>query len=490
MTMGKITIVMLVFIAAVFSQISVSPRSIELGDVSVEYEEAPFVPIVFFDGGSSDVHSRFDETLRELAERIAENPDVIVEIRGYYHKLGDGVSGGGELCRRRAESVRKKIISFQPDISERVIVQPAVDPTKLRRGDFGSREIAIQQENQRAEITARIEEPFSITLSGNNPKQTIKKLKKGNKLYRLKRLLTDNPLFFVLIEGVNIGSVRESSKTFEKLMRIRNALAKELGENYLSSRIFVALRRDEISKPSVKMSISTDWVIHKPIYRQNVSADNSAEEVKIDAKKIKNVKILREDGEIITDVEGKWKLSAVPEPMWQYFASSLIRTPAGHYERIWSKPISFEAEKNSHFVERFVVGNFKLSQLEALDYDYAYAQLFTIARKIVQFSALNPKGKINVKVLGYTDDTGDDERNRQMTQLWADREIEELKRLLQKPSLFDIDGFKKMCEINYSSTGMKNADKDGRASSILMNENNPEGRVAKRRVEIFVEYQK
>ena len=90
---------------------------------------------------------------RRIAVRLEDNPDVIVEIREYYHLSGDGASGGGELAVQRAEAVRQKIIAFDKQISARILVQPSIDATKLCRGDHGSRDPKIRQENQRAALS-------------------------------------------------------------------------------------------------------------------------------------------------------------------------------------------------------------------------------------------------------------------------------------------------------------------------------------------------
>lgn len=476
-----------VLLLPVFAQISVSPKSVDLKGIAIEYEEVPFVPMVFFDGGSSNIDNRFDTMLKELAERIADNPDVIIEIRGYYHKMGDGISGSSELCHDRAEAVRKRILKFKQGIAERVLVQPAIDPTKLRRGDFGSRDIAIQQENQRAEISAHINEPVEITISSTNPKNAIAQIESEHQLYRIKRLLDDNPLLFIIIEGMNLGSMREPNKALEKLFRIKNALAKKLDEPYLSSRIFVALRYDESETEKIRISVSSDWVINKPTMRANTHAERSDNEITIKSGKGKNFEIFRSDGSKIADVPKGWDLSKIPEPLWNYFASSLLKTSAGHFERIWSKAITFKFKRTKECTERFIVGNFELNRLQALDTQYSFANRYEIAENIVRLAAHNPDGKLKIIALGYTDDTGDDERNRQMSQLWADKEIEELKRLLVKPKLLEVNGFKKMCEIEFSAVGMCNSHRSGSASSFTFDENRPEERIAKRRVEILVE---
>ncbi len=480
--------IIFVLLQPIFAQISFSPKSVDLKDVAIEYEETPFVPMVFFAGGSSNIDSRFDSMLKELAERSADNPDVIIEIRGYYHKMGDGVSNNGKLCRDRAESVRKRILEFEPGISGRVLVQPAIDPTKLRRGDFGSRDIAIQQENQRAEISARIDEPIALTISSSDPKNAIEQIEREHKLYRIERLLADNPLLFVVIEGMNVGSMREPEKSLEKLFRIKNALTKKLDKPYLSSRIFVALRWDESESENIRLSVCSDWIIHKPISRSNVSANHSDDKIKIDARKnASDIKIFRSDGTKIADVPKYWNLSSIPEPLWIYFASSLVKTSAGHFERIWSKPITFKFKKVRKCTERFIIGNYELNRLRALDAQYSFANRYKIAEKIVRLAAHNRDGKLKITALGYTDDTGDDERNRQMSQLWANKEIDEIERLLVKPELYKIDGFKKMCEIEFSAVGKGNSSKSGSASSFTFDESEPEERIAKRRVEILIE---
>lgn len=477
----------------VLAQISVNPRAVKVTDVSVVYEEAPIVPIVFFSAGSDVVDARFNNTLRILATRMADNPDVVIEIRGYYHPIGDGATGSGELARKRAEAVKRKIVQFEPNVAERVLVQPAVDPTRPLRGKHGSKARKIQQENQRAEISVRPLNPEVIPIRRDNVKKAVAELERSGQLYRIRRLLEDNPLVFVLVEGINIGSMSEPADAFKKLRILLKRLADEFSTPQVELRIFAAMRWNEAEQQQIRLLVCPDWVIEKPHWRADVNAEAERTTIKIKAKRKGETKIFRDDGELIaTAATGDWRLTTFPDPMRNYFASILLKSSSGQIERMWSKPFSFKLanDQPKSLSERLFIANYELNRLELADSRSSYANRFLIARQIAML-AQRRIGKIKVSVIGYTDETGDSERNRQMSLLWANMELNEIDLILRG---YMSDEYSKLANalksgrIELSAIGAGNSQKSGTAGKMVIDENTPEGRVAKRRVEILVEF--
>jgi len=414
--------------------------------------------MMFFASGSANVDARFDAMLKEIAVRLADNPDVIVEIRGYYHISGDGASGGGELAKRRAEAVRQKLIAFDKKIEARVFVQPSIDATKLYRGDHGSLDPKIRQENQRAEISVRQFDELMLSFDNTEPKRIIEKLKGTGKLYRIQRLLLDNPLMFMFIEG----------KDFSALRKLQAALQKEFGEP-AAQRIFIALTEQN----GARMSIHADWVIEKPIAFARVNGNPDNAEIAIASKSGGAIKVFQAHGLPVAAPSSAWRLDKIPCPLDKYFASVLVATQSGHLERQWSKAIEFQPAGDwKKFTVDMHIACYERDQLQPESAPSANANRYIIAERIASLAKAHRGKKIEVSVLGYVDDTGDPEKNCQMSQYWADLELSELRKLL--------DGFGVANKVEISAQGKSNAD-NGAISGMKIDENTPEGRIGKRR---------
>ena len=471
------------------AKISVSPRKIKVAEGKINTFETPFVPVISFDSGSADVSAEYNAVLKELAQRLRDNPDAIVEIRGYYHITGDGASGNVSLAKNRSDAVRAKLLEFEPTIASRVLVEPAKNPKKLRRGDDGSLDIKIQQENQRAEITARTSEQMEETFKSTNPNAVVEMLEQDGNLYRFQRMLNDNPLFFLIIEGTNITPADKSVKALKILDIIRSKLVGKIKNDAISERIFISANNDNSKVKKIKISVSPEWIVSKPICQSHCSGviEPQSHTCRIESDEQGAIGIFRDDGYKIADAHSEWNLSPLPDFSRKYFASMLPNKKSPSAMRVWSKPIEFKnGMQPKSLSESFFLTNYKIDQLEIPNDGASYANRDLAARYIVALANSNRKRIVSVKIAGYTDDTGDDEKNRQMTLFWANKEYEYLANLIEFYSGEKIEKTgknKAKCKnIEIEIVGMKNADDNPEIS-----ESTPQGRIAKRRVEIRVE---
>ena len=489
----------------VSAQIIVSPSSIKADVSSLNYEESPLVPIVFFDSGSDIVESRYDAMLREIVIRLADNPDVAIEIRGFYHRAGDGSAGNDILAKSRAEAVKKKIIGFDKTIERRVLVEPSQDPTALRRGDHGSLDIKTQQENQRAEITVHRLDEFVTTFAEFDAKKIANELDESGKLYRMQRLLSDNPMMFIIIEGVMPGSEKKPDALFDELNNIRNEIVKKLDAPQVLQRIFIApywtpakqetiygsgdtLWKDIFSQTDrVRIFVSGDWLARKPFEQMTAQGSCDPQSIKISTS---GARIFSEDGTNIATISSDWNLSSMPNPMRTYFASTIESKQSGLLERKWSEPIIFKNGKNpKKLSEWMIIADYKWNQIDITAHASASARRDFVVRHISDVAKANSGKNIKITIAGYIDHTGENEKNRQMSLSWAKLEFDSFLRALsgymdKKPSQWDSPAKIGNTEISYISA--ENQDRAG--GKYKANENNPEERVGKRRVEVFVEY--
>ncbi len=462
-----------VFLAsAVWGKVSVSPKKIKIDNPSVSCRETPFVPMVFFNSGSYEVDGSYDQMLKTLARRIAENPDAVVEIRGYYHIAGDGSAGGEILARNRAQKVREKITSFKPEIAGQVLVEPALKSSKPYRGQDGSLDIKIQQENQRAEISARLKEPMRKIFGTTDASQVVKMLDSSGDLYRFVRALEDNPLFFMLITVANPQKLDDANQ-------IRKKIAKKVDSDAVKRRIFIAWGDIE---GTLEIKVSPQWVVAKPTCDCDVKGNLSADRVEISGD-AQIDGIYREDGLFVSAAGSAWNLNPIPDPTRDYFASGWKGGAVKRRE--WSDPIKFSGWEEVDNIEQvLVLANYEIDQTKAPEDDVSRANRDVAALQIARI-ARKMGVPITVTIAGYTDDTGDDEKNRQMSLFWAQKEFEKIKPLVElymgKKIKMTGENSGQCGNVKFEIVGMKNANDNPKISEAT-----PRGRIAKRRVEVQI----
>jgi len=465
----------------VYAEISVSPRKIDIEQFEIDYSETPFVPVVLFDSGSSEVDDYYAPVMKELADRLSENGDAILEIRGYYHPQGDGVSGSVRLAKQRAESVRAKLVEFNSAIQKRIIVEHTPVPTRCIRGDIGSMNPKIQQENRRVEISVRTKEEFKLIFENNTPDEIITQLKETGKLYLLERLLDDNPLFFALIIFPN------SEQDLHNLVEIRNELRDKLKNQISRKRIFIGLK-ESVHRDNVEISVCPKWVIHKSIFQNKITGKIDKNIVKISADDETGIRVFRQDGYPIADVVSHWQLSPIPEPTREYYVSGIIPNSSPGTIRRWSKGIKFGyGMKPKSLSAKMILSNYTIDQLTLSDTPDSYANRDMIANYIGSLATHNKKRTIRITIAGYTDHTGDEKKNIQMSEFWAKKEFDYIKRLIplylnSKTEWEEQNGITKYGNLEFTVLGKGTADENHSIS-----EETGYGRIQKRRVELQIE---
>jgi len=454
--------------------ISVSPKKIGIEGASISCRETPFVARVFFPSGSDAVDPACEPVLKELARRIADNPDAIVEIRGYYHIAGDGAAGSPQLATKRAEAVRNRLISYDNSIAKRVLVQPATKPSQCYRGQDGSLDPKIQAENRRAEISVRLSEPAIKKFGTYDPGEIVRALDSSGDLYRFARLVEDNPLFFILITVAGADKIPAAAK-------IRAKLGKKIKSPAARQRIFIA--RGDIDA-NVEIAVSPIWVITKPFRQADVRGELSADAVKISGGDAQIVGVYAGDGCFVAPAANEWNLSKIPDPTRTYFVSGW-HTEGAAKRRLWSDEIKFSGwEKGNSVEETMILANYRIDQLSApedagsrANRDLAARQISLIADKLGT--------PVTVEIAGFTDDTGDPEKNRQMSLFWAQKEFEQIKPLLEyylgEKIKMDGQNSGRCGNVKIEIVGKSSADENPK-----IKEDTPAGRIAKRRVEIRI----
>ncbi len=383
--------------------------------------EKSFVPVVFFEKTSSDVGMRFDAMLTTIAARLTENPELRVEIRGYYHPAGDDGADGEMLAMMRAKAVRDRITKFAPEISSRVIAQPTTDAKQLFRGQHGSLDAAIQRENMRAEISlVPIAQKHSSAFE--------------NDVYRLERVLSDNPAALYLC-------AKPQAKAFSKLPPF---VANKLFATQIDTAIIAASSATVFSNFEVNCSKCELIENNKQVF------DNFG-------------------------LRARQRF-----PYFEYYEPQIVRSAAGEMKSFATgKPEKCTTSTDASF--RFVTAHYMLDATKPpsdMPTIIKRAQLARFIIAVVEKSAHSG----SILFTGHTDSLADDEKMRQMSLFWAELEMQEFLTAcaaeLGEKSIDDAKKFFVSHKISISAEGAKCTQPAGNFTT-------PEGRVGSRRVELL-----
>ncbi|MGB9561249.1 MAG: type IX secretion system membrane protein PorP/SprF, partial [bacterium] len=125
-------------------KISVEPSKLTIGRTLELKEEEPIVPVFFFERGSAAISARYIKTIERIGKRLESNPDIIVELRGYYNLLDDSLDKykGTELAFERAKAVYDEFVARAPSLKDRVRIRTDdYLPSAIRTGTIIGAEI-------------------------------------------------------------------------------------------------------------------------------------------------------------------------------------------------------------------------------------------------------------------------------------------------------------------------------------------------------------
>ncbi|HDR91135.1 MAG TPA: hypothetical protein ENN75_02680, partial [candidate division Zixibacteria bacterium] len=139
----------------------ISPRDSRLtvSKLTLYQEEEPIIPIVFFEEGSSDIDPRYEDMLKTAAERLVENPDVVINVRGYFDNMNEIGDNAEQLAIARGRAVGNKLVSLGAPKDRVAIIETGFNMGQYRVGDPVEQVIVRDQrlmmaENRRTELNA------------------------------------------------------------------------------------------------------------------------------------------------------------------------------------------------------------------------------------------------------------------------------------------------------------------------------------------------
>ncbi len=510
---------------------SVSPllQVLSIPTVTFVREEEPIVPLVFFDPKSAQPPPRFDSTLAVVAERLLSNPDVVLELRGYYDPITDGDSV--ELALMRADAVRDRLVRLGvPPSSVVVLGEDEYDPSRprvpLTRADIPRRDLyMICAENRRVEMVARFENmPYLLYEFELPPRAPLSQRQRSvldTLAEKLAGVLCSNHSAIVLLEGVPAPG-DDPVDVLRRLDAVRSYLLPRMQVFCPLERIPIALSEGKVGRTTARLWLSAEAIIFKPI--ENAEA---AKEFKIPDDVGRNLIVIavshpehitrysifavnedtgdtvrvfaRGDGPPPSQVVWDWRdgNGNLIDPRGTYRVYVSLQDYLGRNYVVKSDPIWVVVEKWEHRIESSIVVQFAFDEATS-ESKYLESRLEDFARQIVDKAAI-PGNEITVCLTGHTDVIGTARRNQKLSEQRAQKELRNLRYLLQFVLGLDtpdeLDRWLSEHNVRLVARGVRDLEpyvieryRNGRFEKVLLGDDTkPEGRSVNRRVVIEVE---
>jgi len=504
---------------------SIAPqdRKLEVSKMTVYQEEEPIVPIAFFAERSSDLDPRFDRMLQTVAERLRINPDIILYLRGYYDKSETTRAVDlNVLARSRAESVRSRLISLGAPENRVVVVSEGYDPSLSRSGrpdiQLNPKDKRLQlEENRRVELSTSVKNADQYSVEIELRDKTLSPEAESvlkEKLNLMKELLVSNPEIIIMAEGFVSGKGNEvENQAFLRAGVVAKWLKKNLPDE-LADRVYLVVGKGNRGD-LVSVYPEGDGVIYRPREGERVIEDysvlgNEENTVRIDAKieagvdsfavsiiddKGERVRLLAAGkGELPRGLAWDWRDEAgqMLDFDRKYFCKLDLWDRLGEKVTARSDTMAIEVVKSAKKIETLIIVEFLFNE-DTPQSKFLESRIEYVAKRFIARAKKMPT-KLYAYVKGYTDVIGAEYANRALSQVRANRELENLKRYLMY--LLDISSPAELNEwlvahnVELKALGLWENEPytivrydKGKAERVLLGDNNrPEGRTINRRV--------
>ncbi len=448
-------------------------NTLEISQVTLVREEEPVVPIFFFAPGNDRIHDRFHPLQEILGARLRENPDIDIDIYGYYDPESDGVTPalGDRLAENRAKAARSVFMRFEQVAADRIhVVDPLTYSTSRPRAglpiEHMPEDVPLSMaENRRAQMVTRVRgfEDWNPVIYFDKGSDKVEASNLGDLRKRaddIRRVMENNPEIIFSIEGfVSSDEVTSENQrvklSFDRAFQVKQRLGEVLGDDFVQrfgKRLFIRGNTDEYAdRGKVEVMIDGEGLIYRPLegtmaakgYELNNEQVNfvhitSDVEAGVDTFTVSIVDsegnlfriLAKGSGKIPEGAPWDWKDANgnLINPTEQYFCKLEIRDRLGQTFTTLSDPIAVEVTKRQQQMETLVIVEFAFDE-KISESGFLESRVEYVARRFIE-KALEPKVKLTAVVSGHTDVIGMDHRNRELSIQRAMKEEENLRRYL------------------------------------------------------------
>ncbi|MCD6532099.1 OmpA family protein, partial [bacterium] len=441
----------------------IEPKShkLQVSKLLLYQEEEPIIPIVFFDRNSTTVDHRFDRMLSIVANRLKTNPDVKVELEGYYDEGTDSVSDPTELAYQRAAAVRQRLISLGAPADRVIVRRSEYNPAQSRVGLPEEQVIPLDrkrmhEENRRVELSAWFTEGnefLAKTLFEGNSLEPVSTDDIARFIPQMRQLLDRNDEVIILVEGyAPPGDTQTAKVSFQRAAAVAKWLKKQLGPDY-AERVYIHQTFETAVAPNeVYVFPNPEGVIYRPKEADRVIEDYSVEgseenlvqiQAEVDAgvdsfvvsivdEKGNPVRILAAGkGQIPNGIAWDWRDEAgmLLDFDEKYFAKLQIWDRMGEKLVTKSDTMAIEIVKQGKRIESLVIVIFMFNE-EIPQSKFLDSRIEYVARRLI-YRAEKGQYKLLALVAGHTDSIGPEYANLDLSQKRAERELRNLRNYMK-----------------------------------------------------------
>lgn len=442
----------------------ISPRDSKLtvSKLTLYQEEEPIIPIVFFEEGSSDIDPRYEDMLRTAAERLVENPDVVINVRGYFDNMNEAGDNAEQLAIARGRAVGNKLVSLGAPKDRVAIIETGFNMGQYRVGDPAEQVIARDQrlmmaENRRTELNAWFPEgrdfigeiPMATSALSADAKSVL-----SGYIGPMQGLLNSNPEVIILIEAYyNVDDVKQADAAFMKSAAIGKYLRDQLGEE-LKERIRVRANYQPDTDPDVVLVFpNSEGVIWRPKIGDMVFTDYQVEGreenlVQVNATVDAGVDsfgivIVNDKGDVVRMLAaGKGDIPSGLAWDWRnnsgelldfdhkYFARLDVRDKMGETFLTYSDTMEIQVSRESKRIESLVIVLFRFNEEVPASKFLETRVEYVASRFIDRADAGRENQSITAVVSAHTDSIGPEYANDQLSRARAERELNNMRRYM------------------------------------------------------------
>ena len=448
-------------------------NTLEISQVTLVREEEPVVPIFFFSPGNDRIDERFHRIQEILGGRLRDNPDIDIDLYGFYDTESDGVTPtlGDRLAENRSKAARSVFIRFEQISVDRIhVVDPLTYKTSRSRAGLPVEHIQkdvplSMAENRRVQMVTKVKgfEDWSPTIYFDKNSDLVETSSLSDLRSRadnIKKIIERNPEVILQMEGfVSADEVKNKSQwvklSFDRAFRVKQKLGEILGDDFVqrfSKRLFIKGNTDEYAdRGKVEVKIDGEGLIYRPLegmmaakgYELNQEQVNfvhitSDVEAGVDTFTVSIVDQDDNEFRVLSAGSGKipegapwdWKdeNGNLIDPNGTYYCKLQIRDRLGQTFTTISDPIAVEVTKRQQQMETLVIVEFTFDE-KISESGFLESRVEYVARRFIE-KALEPKIKLSAVVSGHTDVIGMAHRNRELSIQRAKKEEENLRRYL------------------------------------------------------------
>ncbi|RKZ34360.1 hypothetical protein DRQ33_02325 [bacterium] len=395
----------------------------------IKVEEEPVVPVVFFPPGSDNIDEYGKQILNIISRRLANNPDAILTIYGYYDD-SDGDIQPEVIATRRAEAVKNYMIANEPILDDRVFISGSHDMEKTRLSSkYSKDDPRVSQENRRVEFSVGIKNVDTLSLGKNDAIQLMK---------------NNEELLLVIIgertksEPAGSGIARANSIKQELINRNAELEKRIIAEEEIGEKGNIRYKIDPdgiIVRPRERYPVSEQWKQPEPpqnvIYIDRIGYENVNHwQINIESEDGKLVHTIAEgSGSLPDSIVWDWSVgeNRFLAPNNSYALTISLETAETKREYRSSQKIRVVPRQKIEAIENMLLVEFNFDETEPVSH-YLERRLFNFAETFV---ARADSGYIQTaEVQGHTDNIGSERRNMELSRQRAEREFHIMRKFI------------------------------------------------------------